>query len=161
RYHTNQDSTTWTSKASLWDMLNMAVTTSTQLTSNNVNFSTSHGSKAIWFDIMGQVLALLKLRTLFAISVSLLVVAPIVMIGIAAILGQIDRYYLFARKARSDPLDPRSPDEETVIQFNGWRGVFRYPIAFVFATAAVAGLVLLVAKFNPYIVYSSPYAVWR
>lgn len=161
RYHTNQDSTTWTSKASLWDMLNMAVTTSKELTDSNVEYSSSPGSKGIWFDLMGQVLALLKLHTLFAISVSLLVIAPIAMIVIAAILSKVDRYYLFARKARSDSLDPRSPDEETVIQLNGWRGLFRYPIAFVFATAAVAGLVLLVTKINPYIVYSSPYAVWR
>ena len=38
---------------------------------------------------------------------------------------------------------------------------FRLPIVFVIATGAVVGLAFLVVRFNPLIVYSSPYAVWR
>ncbi|UKZ83905.1 hypothetical protein TrVFT333_011720 [Trichoderma virens FT-333] len=42
----------------------------------------------------------------------------------------------------------------------GWRGFFRYPLALIFAAGLTIGAVLLVAKVNPLIIYSSGYAVW-
>lgn len=162
RYHTSQDSARYTNKGSLWHMLSAALATTRALSSDTETmYSGRKGSLGVWFDLLGQVFAVAELHTLFAISVSLLVAAPIIMVALCFILGSVDKYYLFARKAKTDPFDPRSPNEETVVQLNGWRGIFRFPIAFVFATAAVIGLGFLVTKFNPYVMYSSPYAVWR
>lgn len=161
RYHTNEDSARFTSEKSIWHMLSAAVATTRELTSDTTtDFSRGKGSEGVWFDLMGRIFGLATLHTMFALSVSLLVVPPIIMMALAFILSRSGKYYLFARKGKSDPLDPSSPDDEVIVSFNGWRGLFRYPVALVLASAAVVGLAYLVTKINPYIVYSSQYSVW-
>jgi len=161
RYHTSEDAARRTSRDSLWHMLSAAVTTLERMTSDiSTDFGAGAGSPAVWFDLFGRILALIGLHSMFIISISLLVVAPIILLGLVAILRATGKYYLFATTATSDFLDPNAPDEEINLDFGGWRGVFRYPIAFVFASAAVIALALLLTRFNPAIVYSSQYSVW-
>ncbi len=93
---------------------------------------------------------------MFALCVTLLVVAPVTLIGLTVGLSKADKNYLFARKKYI-----HSSDDDNAVELNGWRGFFRFPIAFAAATAVIIGLAYLVVKVNPYIIYSSPFAVWR
>lgn len=161
-YHTTSDSSRRTSKDSMWHMLSAALATTKSLTDDtDTDFSSGQGTQAVYFDLFGRAFIVTSLHILFAASVTLLVVAPIVLIIVAFTMYHHDRWYLFSRKATSDSLDPHAPDEPVEVSFGGWRGFSRYPVAFVLASAAIAALALLITRFNPYIVYSSPYAVWR
>jgi hypothetical protein len=166
RYHTVEDSTRFTSVNSLWHMLSAAIATMQGLSSDTSStfdgeatvaggVQSGSGTESVWFDIFGKGFAVFRLHTLFAISVTLLVVTPLILIGLNVWLSKIDRWYLFARKSYS------SSDDDDFVPINGWRGFFRFPIVFVIASAAVIGLAFLVTKINPYITYSSQYSVWR
>lgn len=161
RYHTSEDSTTYTSEASVWHMLSAALATTKGLAGDTTTDFDGKRSAPVFFDLFGLVFGLLNLHTMFALSITLLIVGPIILIVLAVILGKVDKYYLFAGKISSNSLDPHYPDEEVSVHFKGWRGFFRFPFAFALASAAVVGLALLVTKLNPFIVYSSEYAVWR
>lgn len=162
QYHTVEDAARDTSLDSVWHMLSGALETMKALTSyTGTEFEggrdgTGKGSNGVWFDVFGEALAVFELHTLFALSVTLLVVTPLVLIALMAILISLDKWYLFARKKYL-----HSSDDDDALPLYGWRGFFRFPIAFVFATAAVIGLAYLITKVNPNIVYSSQYSVWR
>ncbi|KAF2424422.1 endoplasmic reticulum metallopeptidase 1 [Tothia fuscella] len=166
RYHTIEDSTRYTGKDSLWHMLGASIATLQGLTSDTSDtfngdvtveggVSSGRGADTVWFDLFGRVFAVFELNILFAISVSLLVVTPLTLIALHIILVKTDKWYPFARKGYL-----RSSEDDDYVSFNGWRGLFRTPVAVVLATAATIGLGFLVAKLNPYIVYSSEYSVW-
>jgi hypothetical protein len=93
---------------------------------------------------------------MFALCVTLLVVAPLTLIGLTVALSKSDKQYMLARKQYV-----HSSDDDEPVRLYGWRGLFRFPISFVAATAIVVGLAYLLQRVNPYIIYSSPYAVWR
>ncbi|KIW06175.1 uncharacterized protein PV09_02660 [Verruconis gallopava] len=163
RYHTIEDSARFTSRESLWHMLSAAIATMDGLTSDlsdkfegppavagGVHAGKGHDS--VFFDLFGRTFAIFQLHTLFAISVTLLVVTPIVLIGVELILIKSDKWYLFARK--------QDMGDAGVVQIRAFRGFFRFPLVFTVSTAAVVGFGLLVAKVNPYVLYSSPYSVW-
>lgn len=169
RYHTVEDSTRETSLNSLWHMLSAAISSTSGLASvtgdefsdrgrdrNDGKVHAGRGTDGVWFDIFGKVFVVFRLHTMFALCVTLLVVAPLTLIGLTFGLSKADRNYVFARKAYV-----HSPDDDQPVHLNGWRGFFRFPIVFVIATAVVIGLAYLVVRVNPFIVYSSPYAVWR
>lgn len=158
RYHTEQDDTRHTSVDSLWHMLSSALATIQGLASDTSStfdgkdaepgkVPSGHGTDAVYFDVFGQILVVFSLGTLFALSVTLLVAAPLVLIIIGVILYRYDKLYLFSSSSKIHPLQ-------------GWRGLGRQPVIFVTGTAVVVGLALLVTKMNRYIVYSSPYAIW-
>lgn len=153
-YHTDRDDAKHTSIDSVWHMLSAAIPTLEALSSDSQNFD-GKGSDSVWFDLFGQILAVFKLRVLFALSVTLLVVAPLTLIIIGTVLSKMDKLYIFGRKKHVQ----RGEDDESVL-LHGWKGFFQYPLLVVLASAAVIGLAFLVVKLNPYIVYSSPYAVW-
>ncbi|KAL8684805.1 MAG: hypothetical protein Q9218_008128, partial [Villophora microphyllina] len=164
RYHTDQDDTKHISIDSIWHMLSAAIPTMEALTSSpslNKNDASdekrksSQGTNAVWFDLFGQILAVFQLRTLFALSVALLVAAPLILIVISVILHRVEKYYLFSPSKRL-----RHDDGTEFVPLNGWRGFFQLPLLLVLTSAAAVGLAFLVQKLNPYIVYSSPYAVW-
>ncbi|KAH7047540.1 endoplasmic reticulum metallopeptidase 1 [Macrophomina phaseolina] len=161
QYHTVEDSARDTSLDSVWHMLSGAVETMKGLTSyTGTEFEgepdgTGQGSNGVWFDLFGEGFAVFELHTLFAFSVTLLVVTPLVFIALTATLAKVDKFYLFARKKYL-----HSSDDDEAYRLYGWRGFFRFPIAFVVATAAVVGLAYLITKVNPNIVYSSQYSVW-
>jgi len=167
RYHTVEDSTKFTSKNSLWHMLSAAIATTKGLTSDKSStfngessvpggVASGHGSDSVWFDLFGRAFAVFPLKTLFATSVTLLVVTPFILIGLNILLVRSDKWYMFSRKGYL-----HSSEDDNYVSLDGWRGVFRFPVAVVLATAAAFGLAFLVTKVNPYIVYSSEYAVWR
>lgn len=166
RYHTEQDDTRHTSRDSLWHMLSAALSTMQGLTSDTSStfegnspskgkVPSGKGTDGVWFDMFGRVFAVFRLRTLFALSVTLLVTAPIFLIIVGVILVHIDKFYLFSSSKHH-----HHPEGDDKVQLQGWRGFFRYPIIFLLSSAATVGLAFLVTKVNPYIVYSSQYAVW-
>lgn len=166
RYHTDQDDTRHTSRNSLWHMLSAALSTMQGLTSDTSStfdgngpgkgkVPSGKGTDGVWFDMFGQALAVFRLRTLFALSVTLLAAAPIILIVVGAVLVRVDKLYLFSSSKHH-----HHAEGDDTVQLQGWRGFFRYPIIFIIASAANVGLAFLVTKVNPYIVYSSQYAVW-
>ncbi len=166
RYHTSQDDTKHSSKSSLHHMLSGAITTMEGLTSDtsstfDVNNSrkgkapSGKGSSAVWFDLFGRAFAVFRLKTLFTLSVTLLVVAPLVLTVIGAILFKVDKLYLFSSSKHH-----HHPEGDDSVAIQGWRGIARYPIAFVLAAATVIGLAFLMTAVNPYILVSSPYPIW-
>ncbi|KAL4975018.1 hypothetical protein BDW66DRAFT_160791 [Aspergillus desertorum] len=164
RYHTDQDDTRHTSKDSMWHMLSTAIATTEGLVSDTsaqfygpprddheVESGTRH--QAVWFDLYGSTFVLFRLHTLFALSVTLLVVAPLVLLLTSIILTKVDKMYLFRTSVR-----PEGSLE--VLPLYGDRGFVRYPFLLGIPTAVTIGLAYLLTKVNPYIVHSSQYAVW-
>ncbi|KAL8730488.1 MAG: hypothetical protein Q9181_004652 [Wetmoreana brouardii] len=165
-YHTDRDDSRRTGVDSIWHMLSASISTLEALSSgpslsspkkdsNDDNNSKDQGTEAVWFDLFGRTLAVFQLHTLFALSVALLVVAPLILIVISAMLHKGDKYYILSRKKQLQRIEG---DES--IALHGWRGFFQYPILLVLASGTAIGLVFLVRKMNPYIVYSSPFSVW-
>jgi membrane protease PFF1-like protein/peptidase M28-like protein len=164
RYHTNEDSVRYTSERSLWHMLSGALATMEGLSSDSSSqfdgkatgpgkVESGSGTTGVWFDLFGRAFAVFELHTLFAISVTLVVVTPLVLIALTLLLIRFDKWYpLSSRKILDDP--------EEEVRINGWKAVFRTPIAFVVSAGALIGLVFLLVKVNPYIIYSSEYSVW-
>ncbi|RFU23960.1 hypothetical protein B7463_g12382, partial [Scytalidium lignicola] len=164
RYHTDQDDAKHTSIDSVWHMLSQSVSTVKALssdTSKRFNGERSDhardkvqngkGTAGVWFDLFGGTLALFSLRALFAWSVTILVVTPLILIAVTYILIRQDKYYFFSGTVKRD-------DES--YSLDGWRGAFRFPVAFIVATLLTVGAAFLVRKFNPFIVFSSSYSVW-
>ena len=166
RYHTTQDDTRHTSRASLHHMLSAALSTMQGLTSDMSStfdgkdaekgkVPSGKGSDGVWFDLLGSAFAVFRLNTLFALSVTLLVVGPLTLIVTGVVLYKVDKLYLFSSSKHHHHAEG---DDSVAIQ--GWRGLFRWPITFVLATAAVIGLAFVTTTVNPYIISSSPYSVW-
>ena len=166
RYHTDQDDAKHTSKESLWNMLSAAVATTEALTSDTSSdfegesavkggVDAGRGSRGVWFDLFGLAFAVGTLHTLFAFSVTLLVVAPVFIILTMIALAQTDRLYLFARFKSGH----RAEGDEQV-PLHGLRGYFRWPLVFTFSCAAPVALAYLLKIVNPQIVHSSDWSVW-
>lgn len=164
RYHTDQDDTRHTSKDSLWHMLSTAVATTEGLVSDSSDrfegsagddgkVASGSGPKAVWFDLFGSTFVLFELHTLFALSVTLLVVAPLVLLLTSIALTKVDKMYLFRTSVR-----PEGGLE--VFPLYGDRGFLRFPFLFGIPVGVTVGLAYLLAKVNPYIIHSSQYAVW-
>lgn len=154
RYHTDQDDARHTSLDSVWHMLSAAVATTEGLVSDTVGGPAGGGKgpKGVWFDLFGSAFVVFRLHTLFALSVTLLIVAPLVLLATSVALAKVDRMYLF----RTRQVDERGGS----MSLQGLRGFFRFPFLLGVPTAVTIGLAYLITKFNPYIVHSSPYAVW-
>ncbi|KAK8136032.1 hypothetical protein PG984_003972 [Apiospora sp. TS-2023a] len=167
RYHTEDDDARHTSPNSIWHMLSAAVTTMQALTSDTGttfegNAAGKHqvpsgqGSPAVWFDVFGKAFLTFELHSLFAVSVSLLVVAPLALILTGAILSHFDKFYLFSHCLPPHP----EADHDQSISLHALRGILRFPTIFVASTAILVGFAFMLNKLNPFIVYSSPYTVW-
>ena len=113
------------------------------------------GSDSVWFDILGQVFVVFELHTLFALAITLLVAAPVFLIITGVIVTNKDKFYLFSLSKSLNHLD-----ESQSVPLYGLRGFFRFPVIFALPTAGLIGLAYLITKVNPFIIYSSPYAVW-
>ncbi|PGH20419.1 hypothetical protein AJ80_03564 [Polytolypa hystricis UAMH7299] len=164
RYHTDQDDARHTSVDSIWHMLSAAIGTTEGLVSyegsefdppseKDGQVDTAKGTIGVWFDVFGSSFAVFQLHTLFALSVTLLVVAPLVLLVTGIAIRKKDRMYLFSNSVLVEGTGERVP-------LYGLRGLFRYPIILVMASAASVGLAYLLTKFNPFIIHSSPFAVW-
>ena len=166
RYHTDQDDSKHTSVDSIWHMLTTALLTVEGLASDTSSTfdgeSTSKGkvpsgkgSDGVWFDLLGRAFAVFQLHTLFALSITLLVAASVTLIIIGAILYKVDRFYLLSSSKHH-----HHAEGDDLVSIQGLRGIVRFPVIIIFSSAAVVGLAFLLTKINPYIVHSSPYAVW-
>lgn len=151
RYHTDQDDTRHTSVDSLWHMLSAAVATTEGLVS--AGDLSGQGSRPVWFDLFGSAFVVFQLHTLFALSVTVLIVAPLVLLLTSVALARVDKMYLFRSSVKLEGSDQR-------VKLRGFRGFFRFPFLFVVPTGITMGLAYLLTKANPYIVHSSEYAVW-
>ncbi|KFY17508.1 hypothetical protein V491_04979 [Pseudogymnoascus sp. VKM F-3775] len=168
RYHTNQDDRRHTSRDSIWHMLSASVSTVEALSSDTSGtFNSARGDNAwgkvkngkgsdgVWFDLFGSGFAVFDLRTLFAWSLTFLIACPLAIVLIIYLLIQEDKFYLFSSSVPS-----QDGSDEADVPLSGWRGVFRWPLTFVIATALTIGSGMLVVKVNPLIIYSSQYSVW-
>jgi hypothetical protein len=167
RYHTDQDDAKHASKDSLWHMLSASVETMKYLTSDTSDkfdgprgdnatgkVKNGHGSDGVWFDLFGRGFAVFGLRTLFAWSLTLLIASPLILMVTTYLLIRKDKLYFFAGAVKPDG------HESEAVSLQGWRGAFRFPAALIVAAALTVGAAFLIRKFNPFIVYSSQYAVW-
>jgi len=157
RYHTDQDDAKHASKESLWHMLSASVETMRYLTSDTKTSYEGTGSTSVYFDLFGQLLAVLKLRTLFALSLTLLIAGPLILIALTVILVKKDKFYFFSGSVR--PQGHEHESEES-IHLKGWSGFTRFPIACIVSSALTIGAALLLRKINPVIIHSSAYSVW-
>ncbi|KAJ5236090.1 hypothetical protein N7489_006181 [Penicillium chrysogenum] len=164
RYHTDQDDARHTSIDSLWHMLSTAVATTEELVSDTTDRFDGHirddgtvpsgsGTRAVWFDLFGSAFAVFRLHTLFALSVTLLIVAPLTLLVTSVILSRADKMYLFRSSVYSEINDDYIP-------LRGLRGFFRFPFLISIPTGVTVGLAYMVTKVNPFIAHSSSYAVW-
>lgn len=168
RYHTEDDDARHTSVRSIWHMLSAAISATHKLsetTGTLFNGDRSDGrddlvqngkpTRGVWFDFFGSAWAAFALRGLFAWTLTLLIATPLILFVVTVLLIKQDKYYFFASSTEAD-----SGVSDGLLALNGWRGLFRFPFALVFATALTFGSVRLVGKINPLIIYSSGYAVW-
>lgn len=159
RYHTDQDDSRHTGKSSLWHMLSAAVATTQALTAasltTNLDPGNTPGSPALWFDLFGRTFAVLKAHTYFALSVTLLVVGPVLLLVTLALLYRVDKFYLWSG---SRPYHMLEGDEE--VRLYGWRGFFRFPLILLVACAVPIALAFLQVKENQFIAHSSQWTVW-
>jgi hypothetical protein len=129
------------------------------------------GHDGVWFDCMhniqtasmllmmvvfGRAFGLLRLHSLFALTITFIVV-PFVVMALTTYFLYINSklYYL-----SNTPLYPQPNSSNLPKTTRGWRGLFRFPVAFVIASGAVVGVAFLVNKVNPMIAYTSQYSVW-
>ncbi|WEW55272.1 hypothetical protein PRK78_000701 [Emydomyces testavorans] len=164
RYHTDQDDVRHTSIDSVWHMLSGAIATTEGLVSYSGDdfdgqpagrgkVNSGVGSSSVWFDLFGSSFAVFRLHTLFAISVTLLVLCPIILFITGIILSKKDKMYLFS-------IHKAIPETKENVSIQGLRGLFRYPIILLVSSGILIGLSYLLTKVNPFIVHSSRYAVW-
>lgn len=163
-YHTDKDDIRHTSVDSLWHMLSAAVETTDGLVSDSSStfdgeetddgkVASGTGPRGVWFDLFGSAFVVFQLHTLFALSVTLLVVGPLVLIVTSIFLSKADKMYLFSMSQHVEGTDEK-------VSLRGLRGLFRYPFIFAVSTAGPVALAYLLNKVNPYIIHSSEYTVW-
>ncbi|ORY71395.1 uncharacterized protein BCR38DRAFT_479891 [Pseudomassariella vexata] len=168
RYHTNQDDIRHASRASLWHMLSSSLHTVKGLSGdtgstfignrrdrNPRKVSNGAGTDGVWFDIFGKGFAMFGLRPMFAWSLTLLIVSPLILILFTYVLVKRDKYYFFSSR--------KSPYEGSVLDsvvLGGRKGMFRFLLAFVVSVALVVGSAYLLRKINPLVIYSHEYTVW-
>jgi hypothetical protein len=81
--------------------------------------------------MFGRAFAVFQLHTLFALSITLLVVAPVFLVLTMTALYSVDRLYLFSKSKIH-----HTPDGDEVVPLYGWRGFFRFPLIFALSCAA-------------------------
>lgn len=165
RYHTVEDDARHTSKDSTWHMLSAALASTKSLSRNTGSRFTGDRSdhdknkvqngkrtNGVYFDMFGSAWVVFPLEGLFAWTLTLLVATPLLLALVAYVLVRQDKFYFFSRDIKI-----HSEVNDDPVRIGGWKGVSRFPVAFVFATGLTFLSAFLVAKVNPLIVYSSSY----
>lgn len=155
RYHTQQDDRRHTSKDSIWHMLSGALASAQSLSGSAGDMVDKSATDAVWFDLFGDSLVLFALRGLFAWSLTILIISPLLVALIVFLLHKFDKDYMFRA---SIGLPDRAPGASTVT-LGGWKGFFRFPVALVVARSAIYGVALLLCKVQPFVIYSNLYVV--
>ena len=131
RYHTDQDDAKNTNPDSLWHMLSSAISTMKGMTSydgdefegssnRNGKLDIGTGTDGVWFDLFGRTFAVMKLPTLFALCIALLVAGPLILIIVEVILRKRDKWYPLSRRQYLN-----SEDDDGAVHFSGMRGLLR------------------------------------
>lgn len=152
RYHTEDDDVKHTSRESVWHMLSGAIEVVEGMARDTKRsfeepFEVG-GTDSVWFDMFGRAFVLLRLHILFAISVTIATITPLVLLFTVYLLHSKNKLYMFSNSTLHGKC------------VHGWKGFFAYPIAFTLATCAVIGTAYLFVKVNPMIIYGSLYVVW-
>lgn len=155
RYHTQQDDRRHTSQASVWHMLSGTLASTKSLTGAAGDAVEKSQTDAVYFDLFGDSLVLFALRGLFAWSLTILIVSPLLVGLLLYLLYKFDKDYLF----RASVDQPESADADSKIDIGGWKGFFRFPAALFVAGSAVYGTALFVCKVQAFAIYSNLYAV--
>lgn len=170
KYHTRDDDQKHTSRASLWHMLSASVATMRDLSSRSFlgdrpdgdasKVPNGKGSDGVWFDLFGNSLILFNLRGMFAWSLTLLVVTPLILILITYLAAKRGKYYFFRKGVDiyEHEAASTSGDYERV-QVGGLKGIVRFPLAIAISGALVFGGAFLLRKENPFIVHGNKYSV--
>ncbi|KAI5849655.1 hypothetical protein DFP73DRAFT_619238, partial [Morchella snyderi] len=135
RYHTPDDDMRYASKRSISHMLLTALYTVNAMTADtSLDYNENNpGKPAVYFDFFNRIWTFYEMNTLFAWSLTLLIV-PAIVLGIAIIfLGG----------------------------FPGWKkGICRFPLAFFLASASTLIVGMRIHAVNPLIMFSSLETVW-
>ena len=153
-YHSPKDDRRHTSKDSVWHMLSSALTTTINLSGDIGDVADGGATTGVWFDLFGDSLVLFELKGMFAWSLTILVAAPLILILVLYIVYKCDKDYIFRSSTKTS-----EGSEFEKIALGGMRGLFRFPFALTVAGALAVGAALLLRKVQPFVVYSSPYAV--
>lgn len=106
----------------------------------------------------------MKLQSAFIITVILLIVPPIIIILTLFALARFNKLYLFSNLLVSSFRDASTRPFVSAFEgwrtTRGWRGFTRYPISVLVSAGIVISSAFLLTKINPFIVYSSLYAVF-
>ncbi|CAK7566578.1 MAG: hypothetical protein SEPTF4163_004525 [Sporothrix epigloea] len=157
RYHTTEDDRRHTSKGSVWHMLSASVAAASSLSGAAGDAVDKGATDAVWFDLFGSSLVLFALRGLFAWSLTILIVSPLLIALILFLLHYFDKDYLF--RASLD-LPVRTDGEEiSRVAIGGRKGLFRFPVALFAAGYTLYGTALLLCKVQPFAVYGKLYAI--
>ncbi|CAK7269436.1 hypothetical protein SEPCBS119000_003570 [Sporothrix epigloea] len=157
RYHTVEDDRRHTSKGSVWHMLSGSLAAAISLSGTAGDAVDKGATDAVWFDLFGSSLVLFALRGLFAWSLTILIVSPLLIALILFLLHYFDKDYLFS--ASIDVPVGADGEESSQAAIGGWKGLFRYPVALIVAGYAIYGTGLLICKVQPFVIYGNLYAV--
>lgn len=154
-YHTNLDDRKHTSKDSIWHMLSAALASTTNLAGDAGDKVDGAMSNGVWFDLFGDSLVIFYLRGMFAWSLTVLIASPLILIFLTFIIHKLDKDYIWKYSVRFNNQDGTTEK----VPIGGLKGFFRFPFALGFAGALTFGSALLLRKIQPFIIYSSRYAV--
>ena len=87
---------------------------------DNGRLDVGTGTDGVWFDLFGRAFAVLQLPTLFALSVTLLVAAPIILVLLQIIIARLGKWYPLSRRQYLN-----SSEDDEAVDFSGLRGLFR------------------------------------
>ncbi|PSS00741.1 hypothetical protein BD289DRAFT_382440 [Coniella lustricola] len=170
RYHTQDDDRRHASRASLWHMLSSAIVTMNDLSSREFlgdrsdgdtgKVPNGNGKSGVWFDLFGNSLVLFNLRGMFAWSLTLLVVTPLILILLTYLAQKKGKFYFFSNNVSVHQYPDPAQREHERVKIGGAKGIIRFPFALIVTGALVFGGAFLLRKVNPFIIYSSQYTVW-
>ncbi|KAF8323030.1 Zn-dependent exopeptidase [Clavulina sp. PMI_390] len=131
QYHTKYDSVSnMDGKGPLWNMLEASLEVAKALANDPKDVKGN--SDAIYFDVLGEALVVLKLQSYFIINVVILTLGPISVLILGAFATRANKLYWT------------------------WHGWLRFPLALVLSVALEMVLIIGYNKVNPFIMYSSP-----
>ncbi|RDB25285.1 Vacuolar membrane protease [Hypsizygus marmoreus] len=153
RYHTRYDSVPWLEggERALWAMMETADGAGWALLNRGGEEEAKGAGDAVYFDLFGRTVILFSLTALRVFDVVFLITAPILML----ILSFFTRLSATTSTPRGEGLIHRLWSAQP--KHGLWW--LRFWVALLLTVAAQAGLAWVYARFNPYIVYSSPYLV--
>ena len=104
----------------VYAMLSAALATTHGLTAESWETGKEHEQYGVWFDLLGRAWANIQLHTLFALTVTLMAIGPIVFVILEVLLKKAGKWYPFSLKTYLHGTDDDEP-----VQLGGIKGFFR------------------------------------